>query len=399
MQKSAHNSTKILGIDKRILFGLVAVLIIVAVAVLMVTKIKGKSADAAPAKAVLTVDVAQPIVEKWSMTVTVNGSVASWQEAVIGAEIGGLRIAQVLVDVGTEVKKGQILAMLADETVRADIQQQQAEVSKARASLAEAKSNADRARGIKDSGALSTQQINQYLIAEETAQAALASSQATLVNQQIRLKQTHVVAVDDGVISSRSANLGNVVAVGAELFRLLRQGRIEWRAEVNAEQLLHIHKGQKVHLTLPDNKQVIGTVRIAAPTLNVETRNALIYVDMPKASARPGMYAQGEIEVGESDAISVPQSAIILRDGHNYIFEVGTDNRVIQHGVTLGRRKGNRVEITGQIGADDAQSFSLTPQTRIVATGGAFLSDGDLVSINSNVKNTAEQSGHSEGSK
>ncbi len=391
MQKSAHNSTRTLGIDNRILFALIALLIVGAIAALVVTKIKSKSVDAAPAKAVLTVDVAQPTIEKWSMNVAVNGSVAAWQEAVIGAEIGGLRITQVLVDVGTEVRKGQVLAQLAEETVRADIQQQQAAVAKDRASLAEAKSNADRARGIKDSGALSTQQINQYVIAEETAQATLASSQATLVNQQIRLKQTRVVAVDDGVISSRSANLGNVVAVGTELFRLVRQGRIEWRAEVNAEQLLRIHKGQKVRLTLPDNSHVVGTVRIAAPTLNAETRNALIYVDLPKASARPGMYAQGEFEVGESEAISVPQSAIILRDGHNYIYEIGPDQRVIQHGVTLGRRKGGRVEVIKQENAGNAQDFSLGPQTRIVATGGAFLSDGDLVNINSSTNNAPEQ--------
>ncbi|HYN54738.1 MAG TPA: efflux RND transporter periplasmic adaptor subunit, partial [Methylotenera sp.] len=310
---------------------------------------------------------------------TMNGAVSAWQEAQVSAEIGGLRIKQVLVDVGSQVKRGQDLALLADETVLADLHKQQATVARDRSNLAEAKSNADRARQIKDSGALSTQQINQYVIAEETAQANLNLSLAELDNQQIRLRQTHVTAADDGVISSRSANLGNVVAVGGELFRLIRQGRIEWRGEVNAQQLALIKVGQKVNLTLPDNRQVTGTVRMKAPTVDVNTRNALVYVDLPKASAEPGMYAQGTINIGTKPALAVPQTALVLRDGRSYLYEVQTAtntanaliHRVIQRSVTTGRREGDLVEI----------SEGITEDAQLVVTGGAFLNDGDLVKV------------------
>lgn len=331
------------------------------------------------AKASLAVETIRLQPQNWAMQITMNGSVSAWQEAQVSAEIGGLRIKQVLVDVGSEVKHGQDLVLLADETVLADLHKQQATVARDKASLAEAKSNADRARDIKESGALSTQQINQYLIAEETAQANLALSQAELENQQIRLRQTHVIAADDGVISSRTANLGNVVAAGSELFRLIRQGRIEWRGEVNAQQLAAIKKGQKVNLVLPDNRKVLGSVRMTAPTVDVNTRNALVYVDLPKGSAQPGMYAQGTIDIGTKPARSLPQTALVLRDGRSYVYEVSSKQessdaktkQVIQRSVTTGRRVGDQVEILD----------GLNGNPLLVATGGAFLNDGDLVNV------------------
>ncbi|MDX1915974.1 MAG: efflux RND transporter periplasmic adaptor subunit [Methylophilus sp.] len=330
-------------------------------------------------KATLAVETVQPSVANWPMTITVNGAITAWQEAQVSAEISGLRIRQVLTDVGSQVKRGQDLVLLADEAVRADLQKQEATVASAQASLAEAKSNADRAREIKDSGAMSSQQINQYLIAEQTAQANLALAQAELENQKIRLRQTHVVAADDGVISSRSANLGNVVNAGAELFRLIRQGRIEWRAEVNAQQLTQIKKGQKVRITLPDQQRVEGVVRLAAPTLDVNTRNAIVYVDIANTHAKPGMYAQGSIDVGQQQAIVVPQSAVVLRDGRAYLFTVNAIEtarsdkmyQVKKLSVTTGRREGDWVEIT----------TGLSGHPALVKTGGAFLNDGDWVNV------------------
>lgn len=330
-------------------------------------------------RAVLAVEAVQPQQQNWSVSITMNGAVSAWQEAQVSAEIGGLRIKQVLVDVGSQVKRGQDLVLLADETVVADVHKQQATVARDRASLAEAKSNADRAREIKDSGALSSQQINQYMIAEQTAQANLNLSLAELENQQIRLRQTHVTAADDGIISSRSANLGNVVASGGELFRLIRQGRIEWRGEVNAQQLALIKPGQKVSLVLPDSRLVAGTVRMKAPTVDVNTRNALVYVDLPKASAEAGMYAQGTINIGTKPALAVPQTALVLRDGRSYLYELQTATdtanhqlqRVIQRSVTTGRREGDLVEVMQGI----------TGNAPIVVAGGAFLNDGDLVTV------------------
>ncbi len=342
----------------------------------------GKPAPAAVAvksKAVLAVETVAPTLQDWPVTIKVNGAVAAWQEAKVGAEIGSLRIKQILVDVGSRVKRGQDLAVLADETVVAELHKQQANVDKSRANLAKAQADAARAREIQDSGALSTQKIDEYLIAEQTARADLALAQAELENQRIRLSQTHIVVPDDGVVSARSAGLGDVVAAGTELFRLVRQGRVEWRAEVNAQQLAQIRTGQAVELILPDGGSVTGTVRMTAPTVDDTTRNALVYVDIPNAGAKPGMYLQGSIVVGAQTALAVPQTALILRDGRDYLFEIAkpsgsadqTARSVIQRSVVTGRRVGDWVEIREGISGDAS----------LVAGGGAFLKDGDIVSV------------------
>lgn len=332
--------------------------------------------SAGKGKAALSVEVTRPVKVQWQTTLMLNGSVYPWQEALVSAEIAGLRIQQVLADVGAQVSKGQLLVVLADETVKADLQKQLATVEKDKAALAEAKSNADRAREIKDSGALSAQKINEYMIAEQTARANLALSEAELENQKIRLRQTKVVAPDDGVISSRSANLGNVVSAGAELFRLVRQSRIEWRGEVNADQQNALHAGQAVNLSLPGGKKVAGTVRLISPTVDNNTRNALVYVDIPKGSAKPGMYVQGQVDIGQQQGLAVPLSAVTYRDGFAYVFELapsGADgiSQVAQRKVQTGRTREQLIELLGGVEAGAS----------LVLSGGAFLNDGDRVKI------------------
>jgi RND family efflux transporter MFP subunit len=313
---------------------------------------------AAPVKAALAVTVTTPTQANWSSGITASGALNAWQEAIIASEISGLRITDVLVDVGDQVKKGQELVKLSQAAVKADVAQAQAK-------LDEARTNANRARSLKASGALPAQQIDQYLTSETVAQAALEA-------QQIRLSQTRIVAADNGVISARSATLGAVVQPGTELFRMVRQNKIEWRAEVAGRDVAQINAGQKAHLTLPTGESVTGEVRVVSPTLDPNTRNATVYISLPTDSpAKAGMFAEGEILTGSANALSLPQTAVILRDGNNYAFELGAENRVIQHQVKVGRRSEGRVEITDGLAAT----------ARVVATGGAFLNDGDTVQV------------------
>ncbi|TVT78649.1 MAG: efflux RND transporter periplasmic adaptor subunit [Denitromonas halophila] len=333
-------------------------------------------ADAAVAKpaarAAMAVSVTGVSQVGWSRQISASGSVAPWQEAVIAAETGGLRIVKVAADVGDVVKRGQTLVALSRDSVLASEAQQRALVDQARAALAEAKGNADRARKVSGSGALSAQQVQQYLVAEQSAKANLAATQAALKSEQIRLGQTRITAPDDGIISRRSATLGSVVQSGTELFGMVRQGRLEWRAELSAEQLAAVAPGQGAQLRLADGSTVTGTVRMIAPTLNADSRKALVYVDLPAGSAaRAGMFASGEILTGEARATVLPAAAVIMRDGHSYVFEVSAEGGVTQHRVDTGRRRGAQVEVLTAL-ADDA---------RIVASGGAFLNDGDLVRV------------------
>jgi RND family efflux transporter MFP subunit len=354
----------------------VASLVVLAIAFALLGGSPGsKAADekkAAPAKVALSVVVAQPQRAVLPMFVRANGNIAPWQEASVGTEANGLRLAEVRVNVGDVVKRGQILATFAPESTNIVLLQARAAVAEAEATLAEASANAARARSLQTTGALAEATINQYLTLEHTARARLAAQRAALQAQQLRVSQTSVRAPDDGIISSRSATVGAVLPGGQELFRLIRQGRLEWRAEVVSSELGLIKPGMKATITPAGGAPVAGSARIVAPTVDPQTRNGLVYVDLPTpGNARSGMFARGEFDVGTSTALTLPQSAVQLREGFAYVFRVGPDGKVAQTKIEVGRRVGDRIEVTS----------GLDPQARVVVTGGGFLADGDTVRV------------------
>jgi len=322
-------------------------------------------------KPALTVEQVKPQRTMMHQTIIANGSVAAWQEAIIGAEVNGLAIKEVLVNVGDTVKRGQVIARFNDSTIQADLAQAQANVAEAKAAMIEAEGNAQRARSIQDSGALSKQQVDQYLSTEASTKARFQSAQAAWDAQNIKRTQTLLLAPDNGVISKRDATVGQVVSSGLELFRLIRLGRIEWRGEFNAENISKVQAGMAVKLTLPDSSQITGKVRTLAPTADSNTRNTLVYVDIPNQQARPGMFAKGEIQLAAAETNTLPYGTIVMRDGFNYLMQIDDSHHIHQIKVTLGNREGHLVEI---LDLPDANA-------NYVASGGAFLSDGDLVRI------------------
>jgi HlyD family secretion protein len=339
-------------------------------------------------KAALTVTIANARSNTLPIVLTANGNVMAWQEALIGAEVNGLRVQELHANVGDWVKRGQVLATFAADSVQADVALGQATLAEATASATEATANADRARAVQNTGALSAQQVNQYLTAELTAQARMASAKASLDSQLLRLRHTQLLAPDSGIVSARGATVGSVVGAGTEMFRLIRQGRLEWRAEVTSAELGRIAPGTVVSLTAPSGAQIKGKVRMVSPTVDAQTRNGLVYVDLPsggksvtgsaalsqagvRSSFKPGMFARGEFVLGRSDALIVVQSAVMVRDGFSYVLRVGPDNRVVQLKVQTGRRMGEQIELLAGV----------TPQDRLVASGASFLTEGDVVRV------------------
>ncbi|MBK7005294.1 MAG: efflux RND transporter periplasmic adaptor subunit [Burkholderiales bacterium] len=368
---------------------------------------RSQAADATKATPVakpsLTVSLTRPQAGMVPVTLSANGSVAAWQEASVGAEAPGLRVLELKAQVGDSVKRGQVLATFAAESVQADVALARAGLSEATANAAEATANAERARVVQNTGALSAQQISQYLTAELTARARVESAKAQLDAQLLRLKNTQLLAPDSGIITQRSGTVGAVVGAGTELFRLIRQGRLEWRGEVTSAELGRITTGTSVLLTAPSGAQAKGRVRMVSPTVDAGTRNGLVYVDLtglatqtgqfpagpPQgklapsggsephtvgsvgAMFKPGMFARGEFALGTSGALTLPQSAVVVRDGFSYVYRVGADNRVSALKVQSGRVLGERVEVVSGV----------TPEDRVVTSGGGFLSDGDLVRV------------------
>lgn len=327
------------------------------------------------AKPALTVTLATPKTVDWPNTLSAQGNIAAWQEAVIGAEIGGYRITEVTVDVGDRVQKGQLLARIAADTVNANVAQARASVAEADAALAEAKANADNTRDLNAKGFSSSFALTQAETAEQSAKARLDAARARLQLEEVRLAQTRVVAPDDGLISSRTATVGSLSQPGQELFRLIRGNRLEWRAEVTAAEAERIRPGMPATILMPSGAKIKGTVRTIGPTVDAQTRTAIVYINLPKSAAgsiaRAGTFARGEVELGRASALSLPQSAVLLREGFAYVFLVGENNVVAQTKVTVGRRVGDRIEVTSGI----------TPAQQVAAMGAGFLADGDTVRV------------------
>ena len=334
---------------------------------------KQKNAQTNTQKAALTVTVVSPEQQNWKQVFTANGNIAAWQEVVISSELSGQRLTRVNVNVGDEVKRGQILAEINSETIRADLAAAKASYAEAQAVLADAITNNKRIQQLKNTGAVSAQESTQYQTSQATAQARLDAAKAQIESNQLRLAQTQVVSPDNGVISARTATVGSLAQTGQELFRLIRDHRLEWRAEVTTTDLYKLKQGMTAHVISPDPSQpkVTGQVRMIAPVIDPQTRYGLVYVDLPTTQAiRMGMFVKGEFDLGEKTAITIPQTALLLRDGFSYVFVLDQNNRVTQKKVTTGRRQNDRVEI-----------LDLPLNVKVVSSGTGFLTDGDLVNV------------------
>ncbi|HZW24060.1 MAG TPA: efflux RND transporter periplasmic adaptor subunit [Gallionella sp.] len=291
-------------------------LIIKAVALIALLSLSAcsekEAKQAAPkpaAKPALTVRAVQAAPAQWTRTLAANGSVLPWQEAVIGAQLPGLRIMEVKAGIGDWVRQGDVLLTLGNRT--------------------------------RDGG--------DYI-------------------------QGRVIAPDDGVISAANASVGSTVQPGAELFRLIRKGRLEWRAELTADELMQVRKGMSAEITVGEGRTVKGRVRAISPAVDPQTRYGHALVDLPNGSSLiAGLFARGEIMLGDGHTVAqtLPQSAVVQRDGAAYVYVVGADGKVQERKVAIGQRSGDRIEIVS----------GLEPGTSVAESGGAFLTDGDLVQV------------------
>lgn len=255
--------------------------------------------------------------------------------------------------------------------MRAEIAQAEANLAQADANLKQANANRERVLTLQNKKAISEQDALQSITLAKTTLAQKALVEATLASLKVRLEGTRVLAPDDGVISSLSAMLGQVPAIGTELFRLIRQGRLEWRAELTAQQIAQVHIGMSANLTLPDGSKLVGKVRQLAPALDVNSRLGIAYVDLPAhGNARAAMYANGRIELNQSDALIIPVNSVVIRDGRTSVFVLNNE-RAQQILVGTGRRQAGQIEVLQGIKLGD----------QVIVRGAGFLNDGDLVKV------------------
>jgi HlyD family secretion protein len=310
--------------------------------------------------------------EQWPEQIEAQGNIMPWQETRIGTEMGGLRLVSVLVNVGDIVKKGQVLARLNPAPVEAELDAANAQLMEAQATLAQAAATLDRAKRLAPSGGVSQQEMTLYETQKQTAAARLNAARAQVRTQQLRLDSATLVAPDDGVISSRSVAEGAIVQAGSELFRLIRKGRLEWRAEVKGELLLKIAVGQEVTVKSPMELEVKGRVRQVSPTIDLTTRHGLVYVDLPAdTNLKSGLFVSGAISLARRKVLSLPTAAV-LQDGEAArVLTVNSSGRIEAVEVRVGRTREGRVEIIS----------GLDSHAQVVGSDLERLKNGDAVKV------------------
>ncbi|MFT3755714.1 MAG: efflux RND transporter periplasmic adaptor subunit [Pseudoxanthomonas sp.] len=320
----------------------------------------------------LTVSVATPQRDTIVRDVVASGAVAAWEEVSVGVELSGLRVAGVDVEVGSVVKRGDVLLRLDARTQDARLAETEAAVAEARANLEVAERKQRRLDELAAQKLVSQQEADEARAARSSARARLDTAVASRDSMKVQRDFTVVRAPVDGVVSARSVQPGQVVSAGTELLRLIRDGRLEWRAELAEADLLQVAEGGEVFVRSPAGGEVAGRIRRVSPALDVQRRIGTIYADLPKPGAlRAGMFAQGRIVLGQASALLVPQDSVVRRDGRAYVFVVGGDSRAQERSVETGGSFDGRIEVRSGLKGDE----------RVVSRGAGFLGDGDLVRV------------------
>lgn len=347
----------------------------IAVACLLLAACAKKPADtpaAGHAASALAVTVAQARMREVERSIAVSGPIAAREEMQLGVEISGLRVTGLYVDVGEFVHRGQVLLDLDARTLKVELAQAHAALAEAEAGATLARANLQRAEPLARDKFVSAGSVDALRAARAQADARVATARAALDAAQLHRDFAELRAPDDGVISKRLVQPGQVVAAGTELLGLIRDGRLEWRAELADAELAAVSVGDAVEITAPDGSKVEAEVRALSPGVDASTRTGTVYADIQDPEGlRVGAYVPARILVGTGQALVVPVSALVQRDGNPYLFTVDARNIAHRVRVHTGATHDGQVEITDGVQAG----------TPVIDQGAGFVGDGDAVRV------------------
>ncbi len=346
----------------------------------------------------IMVTAARARVSDFTETVTVTGTLVPREEILVGPEVEGLRVVEVLADEGDRVKKGQVLARLVIDTLEAQMGQNEASIARATAAMAQAQSSIvsaeaklveaqgayNRGKPLTKSGYLSESGMEQRESAAKSAEAALSSARDGLKVAQAdkaqleaqrrgiswRRGRTEIMSPADGIISRRLVRIGGY-ATGASdsMFRVIAKGEIELDAEVTESRIAKLKEGQAAEVTISGNTTVAGKIRLVSPEIDKATRLGRVRIFLgDNPVLRIGGFARGVVETAKSRGIAIPASALLYGQGGASV-QVITDGVVRTRKVKLGLENGSQVEVREGLGEGDL----------VVAKSGTFLRDGDAV--------------------
>lgn len=323
------------------------------------------AADPAPEMSVATVRLA-PL----SGGLTASGRLISREEAAVAPDVGGYRVSRVLIDEDAEVAKGQVLAVLDDALLSAQVAQARATLAQQQVAVDKANDEAKRVVGLDDKGVISNEAIAERRLAARSAAASAGVARAQLdqlLTQDARLVIRAPVA---GRVLQRQVRPGDTATVGTVMFTIARDNLVELAAELPESAIGTVKVGQPVTVHLPSGAAVDGTVRLIGARVDPQTGLVSVRLALPvRDDLRPGGFANASFTTASAPALVVPEQAIRFDTDGASIMAVDGRNRVHRVLVRTGRRSGGMVEITQGAAVGET----------VVLSGAAFLLDGDTI--------------------
>jgi HlyD family secretion protein len=383
-ETSIHSSDTLVVVDgsrrrrQLVIVGAVAALVLFVIGLGFLTSHRSNSNGAAAggpgaaAGQIPSVSVVIPGTSQVARVITASGPLGARRDQPIGIAGQGGRVVRVLVDAGSWVRAGQVLAVV-DRSVQAQqAAQLAAQIEAARAQAALAQSDYDRAIALQGRGFISKAEIDAKKAARDAAYAQVKVAQAQLGATRAQINQLNVVAPTAGLILARNVELGQIVSPGSgALFRLAEGGQMEMRAQLAQQDLANLHVGMPAQvIPVGSDTPVTGTVWQVAPVIDPQSRLGEVRIAVPYTPAmRPGGFAQAKITAGTSTAPLLPQSAVLSDDKGNYVYVVNAGNEIERRNIQIGTVSENGVTITSGLSGNEP----------VVLSAGPFLNPGQKV--------------------
>ena len=347
--------------------------LLAAVAIGLVLHARSSRATKDTTEAVPSVTVTVPGRTHYTAAVSLTGGIVARYDMPIGVEGEGGRIASILVEVGDRVHEGQVLARLDTSVAAPQVASLRATLEQYRAEADLAAADYRRAAAVADSvGALSKEEVDKRRSQLATSTARVKSAEAQLAEAEARMGRTAIRAPSDGIVLTRTAEVGqSVTPGGAPLFRLGRGGEVEMRAQVAEQDLPQIRIGQPAEVWLTGVATPFhGKVRLLGAVIDPQTRLGELRIALARHSdLRPGAFAHADVQVGSGERPIVAQTAVLADGAGSYVYVVDPDGRIVRRPIRVeGIRAAGIVVAAGLDGSE-----------RVVTTAGAFLREGERV--------------------
>jgi HlyD family secretion protein len=328
---------------------------------------KAAEAPATQARSVSVVSVAPHEIEGG---VVASGPLVPREEMDIFPQLTAYRTLEILVDEGSWVQAGQPLARLDDTLLRAQLTQQVA-LAREQAVLADrADAEAARVKDLDKAGILSQEQIDQRRYAAQSARAQVAAQIAAADDIRTREELMTIRAPAAGLVFERNVRIGEMGGGTTPWFRVARDGKVELAADVSEDDIEKIKPGASVRVTLADQTEIMGVVRLVSPGVDTQTRLGRVRVALPvRPDIRAGGFARAVFLGVSRSANAVPETAVRYDADGASVMVVGANNKVSRVPVMTGQRGGGYVELLSGPPAG----------ARVVERAAAMLVPGDLV--------------------